>query len=315
MTGEVFGPVESRRFGYSLGINHLPEKICSYSCMYCQLGRTRHLTITRHADGDPVQIFHLVETRLKELSLSGHMPDTITLVPNGEPTLDKNMGAIISQLKIFRIPIAVITNGSLLWQKEVRDGLADADIVSVKVDSIGEKIWKKINRPHGSLKLNEVLEGIRIFSKEFKGRLITETMLISGMNDDQASAMNLTQFLQSINHEEVYLSLPLRPPAEMDIRLPSKTTIASATEVMRKNGILPILMSDLPESDIDKLAREMADIVKIIKVHPLPKKEVLKVMKEMGITSSHWDKLIEDRVIVEKFIQGKAFFAYNHERD
>ncbi len=315
MAGEIFGPVESRRFGYSLGINHLPEKTCSYACVYCQLGRTHHMSVTRQPYGDPDLIFRLVETRLKELSQTERMPDTITLVPNGEPTLDKNIKPIISRLKAFGIPLAVITNSSLLWQDEVRKDLADADIVSVKVDSVDEKAWKKINRPHGSLGLGKILDGIRAFTRGFKGKLITESMLVGGMNDDPTSVENLAQFLMSINLKENYLSLPLRPPAEAGIQPPGRTAAASAAEVMRKNGVRPILLGDLPESDIDEQTGGMDEIVDIIKVHPLTKKEILKVLQEKGLKTSHLDILVADGIILEKSIQGKTFYAFNHERE
>ena len=264
MTGEIFGPVESRRFGYSLGINHLPEKICSYSCVYCQLGRTLHMSVTRQHYGDPKLIFRLVETRLKELSLSGRVPDTITLVPNGEPTLDKDIKTIISQLKTFGIPIAVISNSSLLWQEGVREDLADVDIVSVKVDCIDEILWKKINRPQGSLKAGKVLDGVRVFARNFKGKLITEIMLIGGMNDKESYAADLAQFLKSINPAEVYLSLPLRPAAETEVQLPRKKAIATMIGAMEANGVQPILLGDLPESEVNKQAGGINEIVSII---------------------------------------------------
>ena len=145
---EIFGPVQSRRFGLSLGINHLPPKVCSYACVYCQLGRTNRLSIEPAAYADPEQIYRAIQERLKELPQA---PDYLTFVSNGEPCLDSQLGDAIQALKKLGIKIAVITNASLLWQSEIRERLSYADAVSLKVDSVQEVIWRKINRPHGLL--------------------------------------------------------------------------------------------------------------------------------------------------------------------
>ena len=144
-----FGPVPSRRLGQSLGINNIPgDKICTYACIYCQVGATRHYTLERQSFYSPEQIFSAVEEHLGKLQA---MPDYLTFVPNGEPTLDIHLKESISRLKQIGIPIAVITNGSLLADAEVRDALSPADWVSVKVDANDETVWKKINRPHPRL--------------------------------------------------------------------------------------------------------------------------------------------------------------------
>lgn len=313
MHNEIFGPVESRRLGYSLGINHLPFKVCSYSCIYCQLGRTRRMSVERKDYGDPDQIMHLTENRLVELSRSGRMPDTITLVPNGEPTLDLKISEIIHQLKAYGIPIAVITNSSLLWQKDVRDELAEADIVSVKVDAVDEEGWRKINRPHGSLELSRVLEGIHGFAEEFNGELITETMLIDGMNDDDYQAADLAEFLISIKPAKVYLSLPLRPPAESHISPPIREKINKYILKMDECGVHPTLMGDLLESDVDKKFGQMEEIISILKVHPLNKKELIRILYEKNLSWDQLENLIDTGIILEKLIQGEIFFAFNHE--
>lgn len=312
MNSEIFGPVESRRLGFSLGINQLPFKVCSYSCVYCQLGRTRRMSVGRNDYGDPDQIMYLTENRLVELSRTGRMPDTITLVPNGEPTLDKQIANIIASLKIFGIPIAVITNASLLWQPEVQSDLAEADVVSVKVDSIDEKTWKQVNRPHGSLEFIKVLEGIRGFAEEFNGELITETMLIEGMNDDGYQAADLAEYLISIKPAKVYLSLPLRPPAESHISSPIREKINKYILKMDEFGVHPTLMGDLPESDVDKKTGQMEEIISILKVHPLNKSELERILLKKNLSWDQLKNLIDQGIILEKRVRGEVFFAFNH---
>ncbi len=166
----VFGVVPSRRLGWSLGINNIPPKICSYSCVYCQLGRTPQMHLIRQAFFEPEQIFRDVKKKLHGLK---EKVDYLTFVPDGEPTLDVNLGKIIELLKTFGTKIAVLTNGSLISNRAVREDLAKADLVSLKVDAINENIWRRIDRPHGLLKLNQILEGILDFADIFNGKIIT----------------------------------------------------------------------------------------------------------------------------------------------
>ena len=147
----AFGPVPSRRLGKSLGINNIPPKICPYSCVYCQLGRTHNMQVAREEFYNPEEILYAVEKKVKE-SLERKEPiDYLTIVPDGEPTLDIDIGKEIELLQTLGIKIAIITNSSLIWDKKVRDDLSKADWVSVKIDAISQDIWHKIDRPHGSL--------------------------------------------------------------------------------------------------------------------------------------------------------------------
>ncbi|KAA0003378.1 MAG: radical SAM protein, partial [Thermoplasmata archaeon] len=170
----VFGPVPSRRLGKSLGVNNIPVKICSYSCVYCQLGRTLEMSIERKEYYPPSKIF-------EEAKEKAGNADCITFVPDGEPTLDINIGKEIELLRQIK-KVAVLTNGSLLWREDVRHDLMNADLVSIKIDAVSEKLWKKIDRPHPELRLEKVMEGMLEFAREFKGEIITETMLIDGID-------------------------------------------------------------------------------------------------------------------------------------
>ena len=146
-TALVFGPVPSRRLGRSLGINNIPPKVCSYSCVYCQLRRTPRIQVKREAFYDPDELVRAVRDRVNELRSKGERIDYLTFIPDGEPTLDLNLGKEISALKDLGIPIAVITNASLIFREEVQEELSQADWVSLKVDAAREATWKRINRP------------------------------------------------------------------------------------------------------------------------------------------------------------------------
>jgi wyosine [tRNA(Phe)-imidazoG37] synthetase (radical SAM superfamily) len=179
----AFGPVPSRRLGRSLGVNNIPPKVCSYSCAYCQLGRTIKMQVERQTFYEPEDIVKNVREKIARVSEVGEPVDYLTFVPDGEPTLDINLGREIELLKPLGINIAVISNGSLVWRQDVREDLVKADWVSLKVDSTREEIWRRINRPHRTLQLAAILDGMLEFAAVYKGELVTETMLVEGVND------------------------------------------------------------------------------------------------------------------------------------
>lgn len=180
----TFGPVPSRRLGRSLGIKHIPPKVCSYACVYCQLGRTLEMRVQRKNFYDPQEIAEAVRARLSTLEERGEAVDCLTFVPDGEPTLDIRLGPAIEQLKPLGVKVAVITNASLIWREDVRSDLMLADWVSLKVDSVREQAWRRVNRPHGSLRLDAILEGMLVFAKVYSGELVTETMIVRDLADD-----------------------------------------------------------------------------------------------------------------------------------
>jgi wyosine [tRNA(Phe)-imidazoG37] synthetase (radical SAM superfamily) len=189
----AFGPVPSRRLGSSLGINHIPTKTCSYSCAYCQVGSTANRCIEPRTFFPPARIHAAVVRQLEVLRERKSDVDFLTFVPDGEPTLDLALGESIEALRGLGIPIAVISNASLMWRKEVRARLRDADLVSIKVDTVAESGWRRINRPGRDLELDRVLRGIREFSAEYRGTLISETMLLGGINDSTGSLRSLAR--------------------------------------------------------------------------------------------------------------------------
>jgi len=305
----AFGPVPSRRLGRSLGINNIPPKSCSYSCLYCQVGATRGKTIQPRAFYAPEDIYQAVSEQLEKARSSGETIDYLTFVPDGEPTLDINLGRAIDLLRPLNIPIAVISNASLLWHKDVRAAIGKADWVSVKVDSAVEDIWKQVNRPHEALRLDHILDGIRQFSSQFDGELVAETMLIHGINDDEDSVMSVAGFLHETGVVRTYLSIPTRPTAETDIYGPSELAV---------NRAYQILASSLPnveyligyEGDAFAFTGDVQhDLLSITAVHPMRESAVREFLKRAEAEWSVVEELIAEGKLKEVDYLGNCYFV------
>jgi wyosine [tRNA(Phe)-imidazoG37] synthetase (radical SAM superfamily) len=230
----TFGPVPSRRLGRSLGINNIPPKICTYSCVYCQLGKTFKMKIEPTEFYQPKEILSEVQNKVEKAKKMQESIDYLTFVPDGEPTLDVNLGQEIKLIKSLGIKIAVITNASLMEQEQVRENLKEADLVSLKVDSVEEEIWRKVNHPHRSLCLKSILKGILKFSESFRGRIITETMLIQDINDDSQHIERIADFLAQLKPSRSYLSVPIRPPADRWVQSPSEEVVNQSYNLFKE---------------------------------------------------------------------------------
>ena len=303
---DVFGPIQSRRLGLSLGINHLPPKTCTYSCVYCQLGRTSFMTTNRASFSDPQEVFKKIKERLDELSGQSIHPDTITFVSNGEPTLDKNLGKMIRLVKIFGIQTAVITNASLLWHPDTCAQLANADVVSIKVDSVIEDTWHKIDRPHGNLRLDRVFNGIHWFAQTFRGRIITETMLIKDINDTQSEAEPAADFIADLHPETAYLALPLRPPAESWVHPPTEESLMAVYQIFKERIPRVELLMELPETELFAESDPVRSLLNTLQVHPLSKNEI-----KTYLDSNHLGWKIIEELIEKNFL--KPVLTHNTE--
>jgi wyosine [tRNA(Phe)-imidazoG37] synthetase (radical SAM superfamily) len=229
----TFGPVTSRRLGRSLGINNIPPKACSYSCVYCQVGPTRDPEITPRALYAPQEILRSVAERLEALAQRGERVDWLTFVPDGEATLDANLGEAIDRLRAFGIPIAVISNASLAWRDDVRAALAKADWLSLKVDATDPAAWRRVNRPCPALSLDAILDGIARLASDYRGTLTTETMLVAGVNDTAETVGGVAEYLGRLAPAVAHLAVPTRPPAEPGVCPPNEMTLVRAYELFR----------------------------------------------------------------------------------
>lgn len=208
---QIFGPVPSRRLGLSLGIDIIPFKTCTLDCIYCQLGRTTNKTIERGKHTASDEILKSLEKVLGE----GERIDYITFSGSGEPTLNPEIGKMITGIKeMTSIPVAVLTNGTLLYQPRVEADLLEADLVIPSLDGASEEVFRRVNRPHSSLTISEVIRGIKTFSRNFKGKMWLEIMLVKGMNDSEKSINEIKKVIREIKLDKIQLNTVVRPPAE-----------------------------------------------------------------------------------------------------
>lgn len=304
----LFGPIPSRRLGRSLGINNIPPKVCSYSCVYCQVGLTTQLSVDRKEYYTPMMIYTETKNRLFELKSKNEVVDYLSFVPDGEPTLDINLAETIKLLKDFGFKIAVFTNSSLIWKKEVCNALNLADYVSVKIDSTDEKIWRKINRPSPRLDLHKILNGVLEFSKHYSGKLVTETMLIDKINNNEDDQIKTAEFIIKVNPEVAYLTIPTRPTPIKSIHSPELDEIISIhrtfNSIFAKTELLNVY-----EGNEFSIGSEIEDaLISIMSVHPMRSDAVENYLIKSNYDWSIIDRLIEEKKIKKLEYAGHTFY-------
>lgn len=304
----AYGPVPSRRLGHSLGINNIPPKICSYSCIYCQLGGTIRMQVDRKEFYKTEDMVRDVKEKVKEARNKNEKIDYLSFVPDGEPTLDINLGKEIDLLKPLGIKIAVITNASLLWREDVRDDLSEADWVSLKVDAVSKNTWLRLDRPHESLKIKTVLDGMRKFANIFEGTLATETMLIQGVNDNEGEIRKIANFLESLNPDEAYVAIPTRPPAEEWAGPASEHVINIAYQIFSEKLRKVEYLIGYEGSAFAFTGNVEEDLLSITSVHPMRKDGVEEFLSK---ANSDWDvveALIGEGKLLEAEYSGNKFY-------
>ncbi len=307
----VFGPIPSRRLGRSLGINNIPHKVCNYSCIYCQLGSTNYMSIKRQEFFTPQIIYSEVVKKVNRLLKAGENIDFITFVPEGEPTFDINLGKTIEKLKELKIKIAVITNSSLIWVKEIQDDLMKADLVSVKIDSVFEKIWKNLNRPHGILRLKKIIQGIEEFASKFKGRLITETMLVKGLNDSIESIYKTAYFIKQIKPEKAFILVPTRPPAEIWVLPPELNLLTAAFQIYYSIIGNAELLNSTEGTKFSFSSDAESELLSILTVHPMQKDAVEEFLYKANTQWNVVNNLISQNIIKETEYSGNRYLIRN----
>jgi wyosine [tRNA(Phe)-imidazoG37] synthetase (radical SAM superfamily) len=307
---KAFGPVPSRRLGRSLGINNIPSKVCSYSCVYCQLGRTLRKQVKRCAFYRPEDILKEVEEKLGKVVRVRGLVDYLTFVPDGEPTLDVNLGEEIEMLKPLGLKVAVISNASLICREDVREDLARSNFVSLKVDAVNEDVWHRIIRPHGCLKLPEILEGIIEFSKTYSGVIVTETMLIDGVNDGEKEVKGISMFLERLNPVKAYIAVPTRPPAERWVKPASEQALNAAyqafIEVLGEGNVE--YLTGYEGLDFAFTGDVEEDLLSIMSVHPMRADAVDEFLRKAGADWNLVNKLIREERLIKLNYGGHKFY-------
>lgn len=294
----VYGPVPSRRLGHSLGVSPIPPKTCTYSCVYCQLGRTTSLESVRKSYYPREKILDEILSKIPSANA-----DFITFVGDGEPTLCADLGWLIRKTKQQTgLPIAVITNGSLFFLKDVREDLLMADVVLPTLDAGDKETFRKLNRPHKDVDYSTMLKGQIDFRKEFRGKIWLEIMLVKGLNDTRQELEKIKEAVDQTKPDRVYISVPIRPPAEKWVEIPDPKSILEAQKILQ--GSTPLDMFETGEFGLGDFDDVREVIMEIGSRHPLRKSQACEIEERMG----------ESGVIERMIAEGKLFEVnYNKE--
>jgi wyosine [tRNA(Phe)-imidazoG37] synthetase (radical SAM superfamily) len=305
----AFGPVPSRRLGRSLGVNNVPPKVCSYSCVYCQLGRTIKMSAERQAFYRPQEVFEAIQEQVRKAEESGEPIDYLSFVPDGEPTLDASLGTTIDLLRSLGVKIAVISNSSLIWREDVREDLKKADWVSLKVDSTRQDTWRQIDRPHGSLVLDSILQGMEEFAQSFDGQLVTETMLVRGVNDASGHMAEVAEFVGGIDPSVAYLSVPTRPPAEEWVGVPAEEDLNRAYQTMSQRLDNVEYLIAYEGHDFAYTGHLEEDLLSITSVHPMRRDAMKAFLSKAGADWPVVERLVRDGLLVETQYADRTFYV------
>lgn len=299
----VFGPVASRRLGQSLGINHVPPDVCSYACVYAHRTDTPATRVEREPIADPEQIAGEVRQRLD--ALRGQAIDHVTFVSTGEPTLDSRLGETIARVRRTGVKVAVMTDGSLLWRHDVRQELAQADVVSITVDAARRDAWRQIAQPAPRLRLDDVLAGIRAFAETYRGTLLTQTTVVRGINDDQSEMESVADYLQLVEPSFAYLAVPTHP----GVRPASDEAFTRAYAALADH--LPRVACLFDEDDQDTLdtPHDVGGLMAIAAERPMERQEVEAWLKESSRSWSLVQALVDDGALRVVEYRGRTYFS------
>jgi wyosine [tRNA(Phe)-imidazoG37] synthetase (radical SAM superfamily) len=304
----AFGPVPSRRLGQSLGINIVPAKTCSYGCVYCQVGRTNAMQIRRQFFYDPEEVYEVVHDKVKKTLAAGETIDYLSFVPDGEATLDINLGREIDLVRGLGIDVAVISNASIIDDPDVQHELARADLVSLKVDAVRERAWRAVDRPHGRLQLDTILEGMVEFARRYQGRLLTETMLVRGANDGIDEVTATAEFIAQLRPETAFLSIPTRPPSEDWVRAPDEETVNRAFHTFADRVDTVECLLGVESGSFGFTGDVEEDILGVTAVHPMSEASVRELLDKAGAQWSVVEKLLAEEKIVKLIHNGGTFY-------
>lgn len=275
----LFGPVPSRRLGMSLGVDLVPRKVCSLDCVYCEVGKTSKLTIERK---EYIRIDKIKE-ELSTYFQNNPDPDYITFSGSGEPTLNIHIGEVLKYIKEMKpgIPVALLTNGTLLFDKSVKESLMDIDLILPSLDAATDDVFRKINRPVRELTIKKYINGLVNFSKEFKGRIWLEIFILPGYNDHKEELLALKEVILKIDPETVQLNTLDRPGTVADLRGASRQELQAVVDFWGLDNVIIIAAArqrkdiqsyreDTESAILETIARRpctLEDLVKILGMH------------------------------------------------
>ncbi|ARM75590.1 radical SAM protein [Acidianus manzaensis] len=300
----VFGPVPSRRFGRSLGVNVVPLKYCNWNCVYCQLGRTSYFINEEQEFFSYVEIEKEIEEATKIYEY-----DYLTFIGDGEPTLYKDLDKLIEfGKKIQDKKVAVFTNGARLKFDHVRSYMSLADVVKVSIDAGDERTFRIVDRPYRDIKFQDLIDGIKKFREKFNGEIWAEVMLVKKVNDNDVELENIGKALSYVSPDKVHVMVPTRPPAESWALSPSSENIIKAANIFSKyidkNKIYVIDYIERGQFYVDKSSPKEG-ILNILKIQPMTEEEVLNLCKVYNISI---DDILS--TVKEVVFNGVKYYVY-----
>ncbi|MEW6374322.1 MAG: radical SAM protein [Thermodesulfobacteriota bacterium] len=301
----IFGPVPSRRLGRSLGVDIVPYKTCTFDCIYCDLGRTTHKSVSRQSYVPPEEIQGELELYLSVLDKK---PDYITLSGSGEPTLNTSIGEIVQRIKeITSIPIAILTNSSLFSLDEVRRDLSEADVVLPSLDAVTPAFFEYINRPHTSLRIEGIISGLIQFRKQYRGQIWLEILFCRGVNDGKEEIEKLKEVIERIEPDRIQLNTPVRPPAE-DFAFP--LTLGQLEEIRERLGDKAEIISEFaaPLGEEFNSVKD-TEILNLIKRRPCTTEDISKALGlRMDEVVKHLDHLTKTGTIRYRMYEHRCYY-------
>lgn len=301
----VFGPVPSRRLGFSLGIDITPLKACTLDCVYCQLGRTPATTIQRSAWIGPAEVLN--ELR-RALDTCGAL-DYVTFSGSGEPTLHSGLGEMIDGIHaLCDVPVAVITNGTLMTHPDVRRDVGKAELAVPSLDAVTPEVFRRINRPHPALDIASIIEGLVRFRGEYRGQLWIEVMLIPGINDSDQELARLGEAMHRIRPDKIQINSPCRPGAEAGILPADTATLERAREVFGSHaeiiGDFTGMQRTVREGDIGHA------VIDIVRRHPSSARQISQMLGiPQHAVQQHLQALVAGGSIRETLHNGLRFYS------
>lgn len=268
------------------------------------------MTAIRRPFYPPEEIFNEVLRKLKDANLRNERSEYLTFVPDGEPALDINLGKEMTMLKRLEIPIAILSNASLLFHRDVKEDFMEADLVSLKVDTVSEGLWRRVNRPHKALKLESVLQGIVEFADDFKGTVFSETMLVDRTNYGNEFE-KIADFLARLKRlDKAYIAIPTRPPAEQWVRPAEEKILNIAFQVFSSRlGQNRVEFLTGYEGNAFAFAGKVEeDLLSITAVHPMRKEAVGEFLRKAGAGWHVIDRLLDEGKLVETNYEGNTFY-------
>ena len=292
----AFGPIPSRRLGLSIGVNVVPRKVCSFNCVYCQLGKTTRLTLDRAEYNSAESVVKEVEEKLE----AAHGTDFVTVLGDGEPTLASNLAEVLHGIRdIWDGRTALLTNGSTLWIEEVRAAAAEFDVVLPTLSSYDQQSFHALHRPHGALSFEKYVDGVKEFVLQNRDSTWLEVMLVKGLNDDSGSLRSIGSLVEEMRPAEVHLMVPTRPPTVSWVEPSTRESIDLALELIPWSVDFTLPEPDeMPASGSDPIRH----LVGISGTHPLRRGQAVSVLVNAGMTAEEAGevlrRLVETSVLV-----------------